>query len=305
MIPAPEQTAPYTAPTPDIVAEHLHCYDLDFYTTSLTLDQGVAQVIFLHGYGDHHRRYDALRYHLAQQGISSYGIDLRGQGRTTGPRGFTEKWHYYIDDLEILLCSGAVPKGLPTFIIAHSHGALVAIHAALAGKLDWQVSGLVLTAPFLRQAFTVPKWKRLLARAADTCLPELRIASGIGVIPMTRDPEMEAETRDDPLIARCATPRWYVSMLQAQRWAMLHAGKVTNPLLMLLGTADGVADPGAMREFFDAAGSKDKTKLEYPGLHHELLREVEREAIYQDISRWILARIGPSPNSVTHISIPG
>jgi alpha-beta hydrolase superfamily lysophospholipase len=100
---------------------------------------------------------------------------------------------------------------------------------------------------------------------------------------------MEADTNADPLIARCATPRWYITSRKAQSYALTHAPKLQLPLLLLLGTADGVANPDTMRSFFSSAGSKDKTKLEYPGLHHELLREVERNTIYHDISDWILS----------------
>lgn len=107
---------------------------------------------------------------------------------------------------------------------------------------------------------------------------------------MTSDPAMLEDSRSDPLLLHCATPRWYVQMRRAQTRTLSEAGKFKLPLLTLLGESDEVADNGATRDFHAAAGSTDKTLHTYPQARHELLREVERNAVISDIIQWMKGR---------------
>ena len=57
--------------------------------------------------------------------------------------------------------------------------------------------------------------------------------------------------------------------------------------LVQIGGADGIADPVAGKEFFDAATSKDKQHKQYDGLLHELFHEPERETVFRDVVGWL------------------
>jgi lysophospholipase len=48
-----------------------------------------------------------------------------------------------------------------------------------------------------------------------------------------------------------------------------------------------VADPGAGREFYQAATSKDKQFKQYDGLLHELFHEPERDLVFKDLVGWL------------------
>ena len=62
------------------------------------------------------------------------------------------------------------------------------------------------------------------------------------------------------------------------------------PLLILHGTADTFTSPAGSREFYERAGSGDKTYKTYEGAYHNLFVETNREEIYDDIAAWIGAR---------------
>ena len=64
--------------------------------------------------------------------------------------------------------------------------------------------------------------------------------------------------------------------------------RITLPVLILHGTADKATRPDGSQEFFDEAGSADKTLKLYDGYYHDLLN-ASREKIF-DTSRWIDAR---------------
>lgn len=254
-----------------------------------------ARVAILHGYGDHIGRYTHLMTALAHAGIPSAGVDLRGQGRSTGARSAVCPWDAYLEDVERLLLSPAFPPARATFIFGHSHGGLIAAVAAVRGLWADRLDGVVLSAPYLATAFPIPGWKRALAAVVARVMPTLKVSSGLGPIPMCRDPEMEKENLTDELICGTATPSWFVGSTAAQREALTNAPAARLPVLMLIGTHDGVASPDAMRSLFARLGSPDKTKIEYPGLYHELMRELEREQVFADVIGWVVSRTGPSP----------
>jgi alpha-beta hydrolase superfamily lysophospholipase len=242
---------------------------------------------------------------MAMRGITCHALDFRGQGSARGRRGFVRKWEQYQQDLLTLLQLPAVQKrnDQPLFLLGHSHGGLV---VAAAGVYEddrlAQVRGCILTSPFFRNNVTVPARKIWLARAANPVLPWLKFPIGLREEWMSSDPEMVEESRRDPLRARVATPRWYLGMTQAQERVMKEAGRFTKPLLVLTGSADPVADPSAGQEFYERAGSADKTYRSYPNLLHELLREKQRETAFADVRNWILAHEVPPVPSQTPAS---
>jgi acylglycerol lipase len=68
--------------------------------------------------------------------------------------------------------------------------------------------------------------------------------------------------------------------------------QIRLPLLILHGTADRAAKASGSRLFHELAGSKDKTLHLYEGHFHDLLRDVGKEQVMQDIAGWLTARLG-------------
>jgi alpha-beta hydrolase superfamily lysophospholipase len=62
-----------------------------------------ARLLIVHGYGEHAGRYIHFMQWLAERGVASEAIDLRGHGRSPGRRGFVVRWDEYIDDLKAFL----------------------------------------------------------------------------------------------------------------------------------------------------------------------------------------------------------
>jgi lysophospholipase len=248
-----------------------------------------CSLAIIHGYGDHSGRHLLVMRWLGARGVACHAVDLRGQGRSAGRRGFLRGWDEYVDDLDAFLGLAALREHPPLFLLGHSHGGLVLTAAAIRGLRD--VRGCILTSPFFRNRMTVPPVKRLLARAMNPLIPWLRVRTGLSDGMMTSDPAMIADTAADPLVVRMATPRWYFGSLEAQRRVLADAPRFTHPLLLLCGGADPIADVSTAEAFFHSAGSADKTMKVYPGLLHEILREVRREEVSNDILTWLRQRV--------------
>lgn len=63
--------------------------------------------------------------------------------------------------------------------------------------------------------------------------------------------------------------------------------QASDPPPLLHGDADPIANVSATRRFFAAAGSQDKTLNVYGGFLHEVLNEIGKERVWEDIASWL------------------
>lgn len=259
------------------------------------MDRAWARLVVVHGYGDHSERYREFMSWMARRGVACEAADLRGHGRSEGKRGFVPAWEAFLDDLGAFLeavRAEAAAHPLPLFILGHSHGGLLVAAAGERGLLEG-VEGCILSAPFLRSAMRVPRSKILLGRLANLFAPAMAIPNGIRSEMMSSDPDKVREGHEDPLLFRIATPRWYFGVLRAQIEVMRDAPKFRQPLLILAGDADPVADHRATYEFIHEAESDDKSLRILPDQLHEILRESDRAETFAYILEWLHDRLHP------------
>ncbi|MDB4943433.1 MAG: Lysophospholipase [Labilithrix sp.] len=254
-----------------------------------------AMLAIIPGYADHAARYGHVMGALAEHGIGSVAVDLRGHGRAQGTRGYCSRFDEFLDDvreLRILVDRHAAqtPGGAaaPRFLFGHSFGGLVAATSALADPSPWK--GLVLSAPYLGLALEVPALKIAAAKVMSRIYPKLGLPSGLHGADMTHDAERAKAYDGDPLVFPNATARWFTESSAAQERALAGASRLKLPLYEVFGTADKVASMRAGKRFFDAASSASKVWDEREGLFHEVLNEAAWKDIVESIAKWVLAQ---------------
>jgi alpha-beta hydrolase superfamily lysophospholipase len=245
----------------------------------------------VHGYGEHSGRHDRFLQWLAERGVVAHALDLRGQGRSEGQRGAVARWDNYLADLAAFLNELTPASGgedPPLFHIGHSHGGLVVTIAVLRRVVE--ARGVILSAPYLGNRVPIPHWKSRAARLLSPIAPALRLHNGLKHEWMSRDEAMVTESRQDPLICKTATPRWFLGCNEARREALRRAPEFRLPLLVLQGEQDPISDPETTFRFAESVGSADCTVRRYPEMLHELFREQGREQVYGDVLEWIKER---------------
>ncbi|MBX7098598.1 MAG: lysophospholipase [Myxococcaceae bacterium] len=259
------------------------------YWQSFVPDQApTAWVGIVHGHAEHSGRYRRVMEHLVSQGFGVMAFDYRGHGKAEGSRGGCTRWDDYVDDLEVFWARlRGLAQGLPTFVLAHSHGGLVSLHWVL--RRPEGLKGIVLTAPLLKVAFEAPAVKVMAGKVLARITPNLRMKSGIPVSVLSRDESWQQETSADPLFFDTVTPGFFVGSTRATEALQGQGRSITTPLLMITGGDDGLVSTPAARAFFETIGSADKTYVEEPGFRHEVMCEIGKEAVWEKISRWISA----------------
>lgn len=257
-----------------------------FWRSAAPDGQATAMVAVVHGYGDHSGRYLHTMDALVAKGFSTLAVDYRGHGKADGRRADCAKWSDYLDDMNVFW--GRVREaagGLPTFVLGHSHGSLIATHW-IASKPDG-LAGVILSAPYYKLAFEPPALTLFGAKVIKGILPGLHISNQLKPEQLSRDPEWQKTTAADPLYLHVTTPRWFFEHLAAQDRLAGLGSAITQPLLMLAGLADPIASMPAAKAFFETIASKDKTWKEYADFRHEVLNEVGKERVVDDIAQWI------------------
>jgi alpha-beta hydrolase superfamily lysophospholipase len=249
-----------------------------------------AIVVLNHGVNAHGGHYLWAGEQLAAAGYRVYAIDMRGRGRSAGPRFFIETVAEYTADLSVLIhLAKDRDPGLPVFLLGHSAGGVVACTYAL----DYQreLRGLICES----FAFKVP--------APDFVLSLVKVLSdvfpGLPALKLknrdfSRDPAVQERLENDPLTKDEAQPaRTIAALVRANDRLRQEFPRITLPVLILHGTADVVTMPAGSQFFYDTAGSADKTLKLYDDHVHDLLSDIGKEQVMADIIAWIDARTGP------------
>jgi alpha-beta hydrolase superfamily lysophospholipase len=257
--------------------------------------RGVPEVMTLgiiHGYGEHAGRYAHVADALNARGISVVSADLRGHGRSSGGRGFVERFdEYHLDAQQILDAAKARAGGRPVALLGHSMGGLVLTHWMLAGGASGTV-GTVLSSPYLGLALAVNPVKIALGRVMSRIVPTLGLPSGLKGADVTRDPALAAVYDSDPLNNKNATARWFTEATRAQQQVLARAGELKGPMLLMYGGADRVASADATDRFAASLRGADITSERLAGHFHELVNEPPevRSRVLERISAWLLER---------------
>ncbi|MFL6201333.1 MAG: alpha/beta hydrolase [Thermoanaerobaculia bacterium] len=247
-----------------------------------------ARVVLVHGYAEHMGRYAHVIEALNGAGFEVHAFDLRGHGRSEGVRGHVLRFQDYLDDLDLFLAE--LPQdALPLFLLGHSLGGLLSLRYVL-DRPDAFVA-LAVSSPYLHIATDVHFLKEAVANAASHLAPTLLTKSPIEAKALSHDPAVVEAYIADPLIFKTFNARWFFEAREAQEEVLKRAGEVRLPVLMLIGSADPIAEPARSKEVFERLGSADKTLRIYDDFFHEVLNEVGKERVIRDLVGWLGERV--------------
>ena len=280
--------------------------------------RGILQIV--HGICEYSGRYDRFARFLADQGFLVVAEDHLGHGKSAPhekDRGYFARkqgWKTVVDDVaELHRRTAAQHPGVPYFLLGHSMGSFLT--RTYLFRKPAPLAGVILSGTGQQ-----PGWKMLGGRAITRlyCLlagEHFRSGFVHGMalgsynkpfIPnrtdkdwLTRDEAVVDAYMQDPLSMFRPTVSLYHDMMQGiarmQKPANLQKMQKNLPILFVSGDQDPVGDMGegvkAAYDSFLQAGCTDITLKLYAGARHELLNELNRAEVYEDLKDWLVGKL--------------
>ncbi|MHA1665181.1 MAG: lysophospholipase [Candidatus Njordarchaeales archaeon] len=243
-------------------------------------------IIGVHGYAEHSGRYHHVGEFLARNGYSLYMMDLRGHGRSGGIPGYIKNFWQFVDDLDFFVDfireSTSIDK---VFMLGHSMGGLISILYAL-DRGD-KLKSLIVSGPALGTSVKISVAQRILLPIISRVQPKYRVPITINPNELTHDSAIANEYSRDPLVFKKGTIRLLMEMLKAMSFAQQNAQKLRVPILILHGGDDKIVPPESSEIFFNNLKIERKERIVYPGFYHEILNEIGKEKVLEEILDWL------------------
>ena len=261
-------------------------------------------VVLVHGMGEHLRRYDHVADALTSHGFLVYGHDHRGHGASVaatdepGQLGHNGWWRL-VDDLNLVVARAKSDHpGLPVVMVAHSMGSF----ATQQFLLD---HGTAVDAV----AFTGTAALDLLEPALDLSRDLDLSAFNAAFKPartdfdwLSRDESIVDAYLADPLCGFGIDAASVKDMFAGARRLADPAQVARMPHYLPVYVAVGTKDPvnaelallWALLDRYRAAGLNDVTVRVYDDARHEILNEMNRAEVIDDLLQW-LQRVSALP----------
>lgn len=253
-----------------------------------------ANLVICHGVNSHGGQYIRAAEEFAARGFAVTTLDLRGRGKSDGERFYVESIGDYVSDLSQAIELGrSKHPDLPLYLLGHSAGGVTSVSYAL----DYQdrIDGLICES-FAFRVFA-PNFALKLLEGASHFVPHAHVLR-LKMEDFSRDPEWVAQLNADPLTHDEVQPvQTVAAFARAGERFEREFGRITLPVLILHGTDDKATRPDGSQQFFDEAGSSDKTLRLYDGYYHDLPNDIGRERVMDDIIAWIDERIPVKPEA--------
>lgn len=263
---------------------------LEMYAQSWEPEENAKAVVCLvHGLGEHSGRYAHVGKAFAEAGFALAGFDLRGHGKSGGPRGHIPSFEAFMDDInDFIKQVDARFEGFPRFLYGHSLGGILVLNYVLRSKPEFK--GVISTGAGLRTSLEEQAGKVMLARVLGTLMPGTAIPSGLNPNDISRRKEVVDAYVNDPLVHDKMTLGFGKIMLSVLPWTFEHAHKFSLPLLIMHGTSDKLGYPRGSEEFAGYVKENCTLKL-WDGLYHEIHNEPEQDEVFTFMIDWMNAQL--------------
>lgn len=275
-----------------------------------------AVVEIAHGMAEHSARYDAFAAFLAERGYAVYMNDHAGHGRSAQINGhFADKngWENVVSDLNALMDEAERENpGLPLFLMGHSMGSFLS--RSFLTRYGQRLSGCILCGtmgqnPGVKPGKTLAELQCRLRgpRSRGKLLDKLAFGSYNKRIENPVNKFAWLSTDEDNCKAYAAdkmcgfefTAAGYRDLftgleeVSSPQWAAAVPKEL--PIYLVAGLEDPVGNygegPRQVADMLKSAGVKNVELTLYPEMRHELLNEIGRQKVYDDILSWLETRM--------------
>lgn len=247
------------------------------------IDNPKANLILVHGAGEHVGRYNHWAKLFNHQLINVYGVDHYGHGNSPGARGHLTNYDLYLNEIKALKkMIDDQADGLPLLLYGHSLGGNIVLNWIL--EQEKSVDYVIASAPWIKLKLVPPTWKISLMKWLSGILPALSQSNELDPNWLSRDKLVVERYINDSLVHNKITLSAANILFQRAEILDNYNKQISEKVLIIHGLDDKITDAAASQAF--AA----RTGIDYhsvKGLYHELHNEPEQIEIFNYICNWL------------------
>jgi acylglycerol lipase len=245
-----------------------------------------AVILAVHGFNDYSNAFAEFGAFAAARGIAVHAYDQRGFGANPAA-GRWAGTPALIADLEAERARlGALYPGLPVYLLGESMGAAV-IMAAMARGAALEADGVILTAPAVWGGDQLNPFYRATLWLVSRLAPGLRLTGrSLGVMASDNLDVLRALSAD-PLFIKETRVDAIAGLVELMDTAYAAAGTLSGPVLILVGERDEIVPPDSQIAMIERVRTTPCVRVIYPEGWHLLLRDLQRQVVWEDILAWI------------------
>ncbi|MDB5037743.1 MAG: hypothetical protein JWQ35_1271 [Bacteriovoracaceae bacterium] len=245
-------------------------------------------LIGVHGYSEHSGCYSHFADFLLSKGLDIVWIDLPGHGLSEGKRSDIDDFEDYIRSLELCI-DEASKRGCrgPFFLFGHSLGGLISIRFLETSRKAALFNRLVLSSPFLGIS-GYSRTRLYLLKLLTAALPNFTLPAegNLTGSSLTHDEKIIARRAADPLIKSCVTIHFLREFLKARNFAFEQSKNIKIPIAIFQAGDDKITQRSEAEIFYSQLEGSKELKI-YEGFYHEILNEINRALVMDDMWKWI------------------
>lgn len=271
----------------NFVFSNLPCEEIRYNVYEPKIETKTNVILFVQGRNEFIEKYEHFYKFLNGLGYKVYTFDLRGQGLSKGTKCSIGDYNEYVEDLSNVVKKIPLNENQKIELIAHSTGALISI-LYLQQENDKKIDKVIFSSPFLGIVHGVPNFLlkiyirlRSLIRSNQDRIPNYATNPDFKHNNQTHDYFLYNKFKDDKL--KCGPPSyaWLLASINAFNTAFSGVSKLDVPITMLVAGQDTVVDVSRSKDFCKKL--KDCKLVEFDGMYHELLNELDRNKVFRII----------------------
>lgn len=253
-------------------------------------------VVIVHNILEHTGRYAYVITMLRRNGYHVIMGDLPGQGQTSrANKGQLEHFDIYHETL-IEWIRIANEYKIPTFVMGVGLGGLILLN--VLEKTELPIEGMLLLSPLLEFKRNNKTRKNMLISNVGKGSKDARFKLGIETKDLTRNDEVIEETKQDGLMLRKVTYKWYNILLETMKDTVQHFKDIQSmPTLLMYGTEDKLLELRSFNELKNNLNTNEFYFKVWEGFYHEIHNEPERD----QVMRYVLTFLNNSVNTMGFI----
>ena len=242
-------------------------------------------ILLLHGIGEHSSRYEHWANRFTEKNIGFCAIDLRGHGKSKGIKGHAPSLDSFFSDISIFIdhIKQQFPN-VPLILSGHSMSGNILLNHLISKNPD--VFAAIVTSPWIKLPFDIPKSKLILAKIGNVIFPALTQPTDLVVEHISHDIEVVEKYKNDSLVHDKISARLFKELYFNGLQLIGKADKIQVPLLLMHGSDDKITSHKASQEFASQENNLISCKI-WDGLYHEIHNELQKDEVFAYIMNWI------------------